>query len=80
MNFTEALQQLVDQKYVQREAWTDGSYLALMPGMQTVWKIQTVPNPNAGNWLPLVEDMLATDWKAYEKPVPVVTPETAPTA
>ena len=64
MKFVEALEALQDRKFVARESWNEsGEYICLMPGMQSIWKILTLPNPNAGNWLPLMNDLLADDWK-----------------
>jgi Protein of unknown function (DUF2829) len=63
MDFTEALKELMKGKYAAREAWSvKGEYVVLLPKMQYIWKILTQPNPNAGNWLPLLEDLLAEDW------------------
>lgn len=71
MKFNEAIQALLEGKQVVRESWGSATgYLALLPGMPTVWKILTQPTPNAGNHLFLVEDFLAEDWKVEDhKPV-----------
>lgn len=67
MTFQEALKAMLERKQVARSAWDGiGEYIVVMPGMQHVWKIMTQPNPNAGNWLPLVEDMLSTDWQIFD--------------
>jgi hypothetical protein len=64
-NFMEALEQLKKGKQVRRIDWQDG-YLVLMPKLSYVWRIMvpsaTVPQANAGNYLPLVSDMLSNDW------------------
>lgn len=67
MLFSEALEELAEGKYVQRPGWKmSGEYIVLMPGMQYIWKILTQPNPNAGNWMPLMADMLADDYEMVE--------------
>lgn len=73
MNFTEALAQLQLGKYVKRSSWEDG-YCALMPSMNSIWRILIVPNPNAGNYLPLLADLLADDWEVLPQANPVVAP------
>lgn len=68
MLFEEALKEIVKGKYLARSGWdATGEYVVLMPGMQYIWKILTQPNPNAGNWLPLIDDLTASDWKVIEK-------------
>jgi len=62
MLFTEALEALKSGSYVTRTAWTDGGYLAFLPNMQYIWKVQLVPNIGAGNWLPMLHDLCADDW------------------
>jgi hypothetical protein len=69
MNFTEALSELLLGNYVSRTAWDQtGEYIVLLVGMQYIWKILITPNPSAGNWLPLIADLLADDWKVVVKP------------
>ncbi len=64
MLFKEALDLLLNGKFVSRNAWdVTGEYCILLPGMQYIWKILTQPTSNAGNWLPLTADLLADDWK-----------------
>ena len=64
MNFVEVLDALQKGEKVVREGWVEADgYLALMPRMNYIWKILTVPNANAGNNLFSVEDYMATDWK-----------------
>jgi hypothetical protein len=68
MQFMEAVSNLENGKYVARGAWDhSGEYIVLMPGMQYIWKIMTIPNPNAGNWIPLMSDIMADDWKVVER-------------
>lgn len=68
MLFVEAMTELKAGRYVARTAWDNSAeYICLMPGMQSIWKILTIPNPNAGNWLPLVQDLTADDWKVITK-------------
>ena len=71
MKFFEMLDALSQGRYVARESWNEsGEYCILLPGMQYIWKILTKPTPNAGNWLPLVEDLNAEDWFSMETMVP----------
>lgn len=67
MNFQEAHLALRAGKYVTREAWKDGSYLAFLPGMVSIFKITVQPAPNVGNFLWLDEDFGATDYVAYDR-------------
>lgn len=68
MMFEDALKALMNGEYVSRNAWdATGEYVVLLPAMQYIWKILVQPNPNAGNWLPLVADLLADDWKIVKK-------------
>jgi hypothetical protein len=64
MNFDQALVELQAGKYVKRAGWADG-YCCLMPDMAYVWRILTIPNANAGNYLPTLSDLLADDWGVY---------------
>lgn len=63
MLYNEILAELKAGQYVTRQAWTDGSYLALLPKMQYIWKVQVTPSVGAGNWLGMFEDYQADDWK-----------------
>jgi len=68
MKFAEALQGMLDGKYVAREGWhAECKYCVIMPGMAFMWLIQTIPNPNAGVWMGMVEDLLAEDWVVVER-------------
>ena len=81
MNFSDALVGLISGKYLQREKWkTTGEYVILLPGMPHIWKILVQPNPNAGNWLPLTEDLAAQDWIIVDPAavVAIVNPPAAP--
>lgn len=72
MLFMDALKELHEGKYVSRAAWDkSGEYCVLLPGMQYLWKIMTIPNPNAGNWLPLISDLEADDWKCVSHQLPI---------
>ncbi len=62
MMFKEALDHLVKGELVTRAAWKS-EYLVFLPGMLYIWRVATVPNPAAGNWIPLVQDLLADDWE-----------------
>ncbi len=67
MNFTEVLTELQKGNYATRSAWdASGEYVLLLPGMNYIWKILIQPNPSAGNWLPMMSDILADDWKIKE--------------
>lgn len=64
MKFTEALELLKSGKNVVRECWVDtDGYLTFLEGMKHVWKIITVPGPNAGNHIFNMEEMTAEDWQ-----------------
>jgi hypothetical protein len=72
MNFSEAVKEMMNGHLVSRDAYDKtGEYYTILPGMHYVWKIAHIPNPAAGNWLPLVEDLLAMDWKPVSR-VPVM--------
>jgi hypothetical protein len=69
MLFQEALDLLQAGEALCREVWSlEDGYLKLMEGMKHVWKIVLHPNPNAGNYIFSVEDLLAGDWKKFEIP------------
>lgn len=68
MLFSEAVLSMLDRKCVARESWTTVNeegvhqeYLAIMPGIETVWKVIKTP-ANVGNYLYKVDDFTATDW------------------
>lgn len=66
MLFQEALSLLKSGAHVRRKAWApEEGFLSLMPGMLYVWKIVTVPNPNAGNFIFSVEDFTSDDWELF---------------
>lgn len=68
MLFTEALEKLQGGCFMARQAWSEsGEYVCLMPGMATIWKIMVKPQPNAGNWLPFVSDLVADDWNVVDR-------------
>jgi hypothetical protein len=68
MIFTEALALLEKGEFVTRPCWKEeGKYICHMPGMASIWMISHRPNPNAGNWLPLVADYQAQDWELVER-------------
>jgi uncharacterized protein DUF2829 len=72
MNFQEAFNLLINGKFVTRNGWEAGRYLVLLPMMPSIWMCATVPNPAAGNWQPLVQDLAADDWKLLDAEVPSV--------
>lgn len=83
MKFVEALDALLEGKYVQRKEWRNiGEYIVLMPGMSHIWKIITQPQPNAGNWLHTLADLLAEDWEAFShsREIPAAVVSTAEAA
>ena len=70
MLFMEALALLQEGQVLCREGWKiEDGYLTFMKGMKHVWKIVLHPNPNAGNYIFSVEDLLAEDWIKFEVPV-----------
>lgn len=67
MLFIEALELMNKGKMVRRDNWTlEDGYLVKMDGMKHVWKILTSPQPNAGNHIISVEEMLASNWVEKE--------------
>jgi hypothetical protein len=69
MLFLEALAQMEMGMAMHRASWTiESGYLKLMEGMDFVWKIVLLPNPNAGNYIFSVEDFLADDWQEFKAP------------
>lgn len=67
MLFENAINALMEGKYVARTTWTDGSYLVFLPGMQSVFKVIVQPTVNVGNYLFLVADFKADDWQVFSK-------------
>ena len=64
MNFQEALELLKAGEHVVRREWADtDGYLTFLEGMNHVWKIITVPGPNAGNHIFSVDELSADDWE-----------------
>ncbi len=73
MFLQEALEMLQSGENLCREAWKiEDGYLAMMKGMQHVWKIVLHPAPNAGNYIFSLEDLLAQDWKIFDIAKPVI--------
>lgn len=79
MLFSEALECLKEGKSIHRASWTlESGYLKLMDGMEFVWKIVLMPNPNAGNYIFPVEDFEADDWQEFVAPkLPLEVPSEA---
>ena len=67
MLFNEALDALIEGKYVARSVWSDGSYLIYLPGMMSVFKVIIEPSTNVGNYLWTVADFKADDWQIYSR-------------
>ena len=66
MQFSEVITALQAGSYAQRASWAStGEYIALLPGIQHIWKVTSLPAVSAGNCLFSVEDMTATDWALY---------------
>jgi hypothetical protein len=66
MLFQDALVQLQNGVPMVRGNWSEqDGYLQLMTGMQYVWKIVLIPNPNAGNFIFSVDDFWADDWMPF---------------
>jgi hypothetical protein len=61
-----ALELLKDGESLYRTGWDpqDG-YVVFMKGMTHVWKIVLKPQPNAGNYIFSLEDLLANDWELF---------------
>lgn len=85
MLFLEALAKLQAGSPMKRAGWAESEgYLKCMPGMDYVWKIVLVPNPNAGNFIFSIADFHGDDWEEFVIPsAPVeaeVIEEAAPEA
>ena len=66
MQFSDVVTALQQGQFAQRAGWAaTGEYIALLPGIQHIWKVTTTPNVSAGNCLFSVDDMIATDWALY---------------
>ncbi len=66
MLLAEALNELKNGATLHRAAWPlDDGYLKLLPGMTHIWKIVLKPNPNAGNYIFSVADLVADDWQPF---------------
>ena len=66
MLLSEAISVLESGHEVHRKAWSEeDGYLSLMPGMTHIWKIVLKPNPNAGNYIFSLADLVADDWQEY---------------
>lgn len=77
MLLQEALELLQKGEVMVRELWSiEDGYLTFMKGMQHVWKIVLQPQPNAGNYIFSLADLLADDWKLFELPKDPVEAET----
>lgn len=75
MLFAEALKALQEGSYVCRPYMDEKcQYLAFLPGMTSVWTFIISGTINQGNYLFLMDDFLADDWKVYEKKCVVDTP------
>lgn len=83
MLFKEALDALIEGKYVGRSSWTDGKYLVFLPGNTSVFQI-SFNSPTGGinvvNYLWLVTDFQSEDWEVYNKRDDVPPPHAAPVA
>lgn len=67
MLFMEALEMLKSGKDVSRQSWSEeDGYLTFMSGMKHIWKILIKPQPNAGNHIFSVEELLADDWSEFD--------------
>lgn len=72
MLLQDMLVQLQAGQVMCRAAWTqEDGYLAMMKGMHHVWKIVLQPNPNAGNYIFSLEDLLADDWQVFVLPADI---------
>jgi hypothetical protein len=71
MLFLEALDSLRSGNAVRRQSWPEQEgYLKVLPGMKFVWKIVLQPNPNAGNFIFSIEDLLGDDWVLVDPVTP----------
>ena len=76
MLLQDMLVQLQSNIHMRRESWKDeDGYLSLMPGMTHIWKIVLITNPNAGNYIFSLDDLLADDWVIFKVKKQVVDDE-----
>lgn len=69
MLLKEALDVLKSGAQVHRRGWdVQDGYLVFMPGMQHVWKIVLQPQPNAGNYIFSMDDLVSNDWEMFSLP------------
>lgn len=70
MNFTEAVDSMVDGNMVIRKNWQTGYALAILPKQTYIWSIaEGGSNPviNASIYIPKIDDIYATDWQIKTK-------------
>ena len=89
MLFKEVVEELKAGKYCARDAWNStGMYLVIIPGVVSILQTTLTPQGiNVSNWLPLVVDFEADDWKEVthaerltrmQPPIAVVPPAEIP--
>jgi hypothetical protein len=68
MKLDEALRMLKEGRCISRKVWSESEgYLILMKGMKNIWKIITIPGPNAGNHIFSYDELCADDWEEYSE-------------
>lgn len=66
MLLREALDVLKSGAQVHRKGWeVQDGYIVFMPGMSHIWKIVLKPQPNAGNYIFSMEDLISDDWEVF---------------
>lgn len=63
MNFTDAMQNMINGKKLIRMGWS-GFYLIILSGQNYVWSVgkDSANATNANIFIPSVDDILASDW------------------
>lgn len=64
MKYQEAVELVVEGVYVRRKLWqSTNSYLAHLPGITNLLRVNLQPKPEVIPWAVNLEDSLAQDWE-----------------
>lgn len=67
MKYQEAVELVVEGVYVRRKLWeTTNSYLAHLPGITNLLRVNLQPKPEVIPWAVNLEDSLAQDWEEVQ--------------
>lgn len=63
MNFTDAMQNMINGKKLIRMGWS-GYYLLILSGQNYIWSVgkDSATSTNANIYCPSIDDILASDW------------------